>query len=138
MARAIRSPRVSARRSTTSIAHAVVQARWTRAGCATVLQVAARGVESMIGPRWAISGTAPAVAAVLALVCGARPAGALDLAETLRQVARANPTLAARTASAEAARRRIGPAGAWPAPMLEVGVTDVPTTGSLDTDMMTK
>src|SRR5262249_29775508 len=49
----------------------------------------------------------------------------------------ANPTLAARRASIEAAQRRVAPAGAWMSPMLEVGVVNVPTTGRFDTDPMT-
>ena len=80
-----------------------------------------------------------AVAFVLlaCVVASARPARALDLEETLRQVAASNPTLAAQSAMVEAARRRVAPAGAWPAPMVEVGVENVPTTGAFDTDPMT-
>jgi outer membrane protein, heavy metal efflux system len=62
---------------------------------------------------------------------------ALDLPEALRQAASANPTLAARAAMVDAARRRVGPAGAWAAPMLELGVVNVPTTGRFDMDPMT-
>jgi outer membrane protein TolC len=64
-------------------------------------------------------------------------ARALDLDQTLREVAAANPALEARAAMAEAARRRVAPAGAWPAPMLELGVVDVPVTGEFDRDPMT-
>lgn len=67
----------------------------------------------------------------------ARPALALDLPEALRQAASANPTIAARADMAEAARRRVGRTGAWPAPMLELGVVNVPTTGRFDEDPMT-
>lgn len=79
-------------------------------------------------------------AAVIALCAGVvtpRPSAALDLDEALRQVAAANPTLAARSAMVEAARRRIAPAGAWQSPMLELGVVNVPTNGRFDMDPMT-
>lgn len=80
--------------------------------------------------------------AVLGLVLCAvavapRPAPALDLPEALRQAASANPTLAARSAMVEAARRRVAPAGAWPAPMLELGVVNVPTNRQFNMDPMT-
>lgn len=81
------------------------------------------------------------VAAVGLFLWGAvgasRPVLALDLPEALRQAGSANPTIAARAEMAEAARRRVGPAGAWPAPMLELGVVNVPTTGRFDSDPMT-
>src|SRR5262245_25983497 len=66
-----------------------------------------------------------------------RAARALDLESALRDVAAANPALAARAEMAEAARQRIAPAGAWASPMLELGVANVPTSGRFDTDMMT-
>lgn len=65
------------------------------------------------------------------------PARALDLEQALRDVAAANPTVAARTAMVEAARRRIAPAGAWRSPMLMLGLNNVPTTGRLNTQPMT-
>jgi outer membrane protein TolC len=64
-------------------------------------------------------------------------AATLDLGETLRQVADASPMLAARVAMVEAARQRASAAGAWPSPMLEAGVVNVPTSGRLDADPMT-
>jgi len=64
-------------------------------------------------------------------------AAALDLEGALREVAAANPTLAARRAMVEAAERRVAPAGAWQSPMVEAGVVNVPTTGRFDEDMMT-
>jgi outer membrane protein TolC len=80
------------------------------------------------------------IAAAIAL-CGAlaasRPCTALDLEGALRQVAAANPTLAARSAMVEAARRRASTTGAWPNPMVELGVVNVPTNGRFDMDMMT-
>jgi len=71
------------------------------------------------------------------VVVSPRPAAALDLPEALRQAASANPTLAARAAMVDAARRLVAPAGAWPAPMLELGVVNVPTNGRFDMDPMT-
>ncbi len=76
------------------------------------------------------------VAVLLAAGC-ARPAPALDLASVLRDVASANPTLAARRSMNEAAQRRVAPAGAWESPMLELGVLNVPTSGRFDMDPMT-
>src|SRR6266487_4638900 len=65
------------------------------------------------------------------------PAPALDFESALRQVAEANPSLAARRAMVEAARRRIAPAGAWSAPMMELGAINCPTSGRFDMDPMT-
>jgi outer membrane protein TolC len=79
-------------------------------------------------------------AAALAALVGALwavPASPLDLEGVLRQVAASNPTLAARRAMADAARSRVAPAGAWPQPMAEVGLANVPTSGRLDMDPMT-
>ncbi|MBI3538770.1 MAG: TolC family protein [Candidatus Eisenbacteria bacterium] len=78
-----------------------------------------------------------AAQALVALVIATPAAAALDMAETLREVVTAHPTLAVRAAEVDAARRRVGPAGAWPAPMVEAGVMNVPTSGSFDTDPMT-
>ncbi|HEU4334383.1 MAG TPA: TolC family protein, partial [Candidatus Eisenbacteria bacterium] len=88
------------------------------------------------------NGTAapPAAAADEPMTPGhARPPGGttLSLELVLRQVAEANPMLAARRAMTEAARNRIAPAGAWESPMLEAGVVNVPTSGRFDEDMMT-
>src|SRR5262245_31701664 len=83
---------------------------------------------------------ARAIVIGLALGCvtsGPAPVAALDLPEALRQAATANPSLAARAAMAEAARRRVAPAGAWAAPMLELGVVNVPTSGAFNQDPMT-
>jgi outer membrane protein TolC len=80
------------------------------------------------------------LAASLAMACAgvwARPAAALDMETALHQVAASNPTIAARGAMVDAARRRVGPAGAWSSPMLELGVVNVPTSGRLDMDPMT-
>lgn len=66
-----------------------------------------------------------------------RVARGLDLPGALREVAAANPTLQGRRAMADAARARIAPAGAWPAPMLEVGAINVPVSGRFDMDPMT-
>ena len=75
--------------------------------------------------------------ALCGLVVVPQPSHALDITEALRRAAAANPGLAARTAMVDAARRRVAPAGAWPSPMVEVGVVNVPTTGSFDSDPMT-
>src|SRR5438034_1779007 len=79
------------------------------------------------------------VAGLVLWGAGARPlpAAALDLGSALRQVAEQNPSLAARRAMVEAARRRIAPAGAWSPPMLELGAINVPTSGRFDMDPMT-
>jgi outer membrane protein TolC len=75
---------------------------------------------------------------LLAGLIGAPPcASALDLEGALRDVAAANPTLAARRAMVEAAQRRVAPAGAWEHPTVEAGVVNVPTTGSFDSEPMT-
>lgn len=79
---------------------------------------------------------APYAAAIVAL-CAATSAGALDLETALRDVLAANPMLAARAEMTAAARARIAPAGAWNAPMLEVGLQNVPSNGRLDMDVMT-
>lgn len=68
---------------------------------------------------------------------GAGAASALDLEGVLREVAAANPTLAARRSMVEAASRRVAPAGAWRSPMLELGAVNVPTSGRFDMDPMT-
>lgn len=78
-----------------------------------------------------------ACATVLALAVVAPASHALDLAEALRDVAAAHPALIASRERAVAARARIGPAGAWNPPMLELGVTNVPTNGAFDMDPMT-
>src|SRR5437867_7813756 len=79
--------------------------------------------------------------AIALMLCGAACAGpalaALDLETALRDVAASSPTLSARSAMVEASRRRVAPAGAWPAPTLEVGVVNVPTSGRFDADPMT-
>lgn len=78
-----------------------------------------------------------AVAATLLLAAGPGNARALDLASALREVEAANPTLAGRRELIEAARHRVAPAGAWMAPMLEVGAINVPTRGGFDAEPMT-
>ena len=81
-----------------------------------------------------VAGGGMALALLMSL---APPAPALELADVLRAVATANPTLAARRDMVEAARQRVGPAGAWPAPMVELGAINVPTSGRFDADPMT-
>jgi outer membrane protein, heavy metal efflux system len=64
-----------------------------------------------------------AARAVATLVLAVAPATAhaLDLAQALQDVAAANPMLAAGRAEADATRQRIGPAGAWRDPEVEIG-----------------
>ncbi len=64
-------------------------------------------------------------------------AGVPTLLEVLRDVAVANPTLQAKRAMADAASERVRPAGAWEAPMLELGVANLPLSGRFSDDMMT-
>ena len=61
---------------------------------------------------------------LLALLLGVAqgPADTLRLADALLLARRANPTLAAARAAAVAAAARIGPAGAWPDPELQLGL----------------
>jgi outer membrane protein TolC len=77
------------------------------------------------------------LALALALLPGATPARALDLPSALAQVASANPALSAQAARVDAASARVRSAGGWSAPMLEVGVQNLPTTFRFDEDMMT-
>jgi outer membrane protein TolC len=81
------------------------------------------------------TGAVLALAAVMLSAAGS--VAAVDLDTALREIAAANPTLAARAAMAEAARGREGPPGAWPAPLLELSVENVPTSGGFDSDPMT-
>jgi outer membrane protein TolC len=78
-----------------------------------------------------------AVLVLLALALPAPAAHALDLDAALRQVAAANPTLGARRAQVTAERRGAPAASAWDAPMLELGLVNVPVTGQLNMDPMT-
>src|SRR5262252_2750933 len=73
--------------------------------------------------------------ALLSVLAGS--ASALDLETVFREVAAANPSLAARREQVEAAQRRVGPSGAWQSPVVELGVVNVPTSGHFDQDMMT-
>lgn len=80
-----------------------------------------------------------ACAAFALALCSAiaPPARALDLETALRDVLSANPMLVARAAMTDATRQRIGPAGAWSQPMLELGLQNVPSGGGLYEDEMT-
>lgn len=71
------------------------------------------------------------------LVAAPQAAPALDLAGAFREVAGANPMLAGQRRMAEAAHRRVAPAGAWSSPMLELGALNVPTDGRFDMEPMT-
>lgn len=78
-----------------------------------------------------------ALAVVVLGALHALPARALDRPGALAEAARANPMLQGRRAMTDAARARIAPAGAWPAPMLELGAINVPASGRFDMDPMT-
>ena len=78
-----------------------------------------------------------AVSLLLASAQAPAPAHALDLPAALREAAHANPGLEGSRAMVDAARARVAPAGAWPAPMLELGVLNVPASGRFDMDPMT-
>lgn len=81
----------------------------------------------------------PRMAALMLAISVAAPPGAaaLNLDTAFREVAAANPTLASRRELAEAARRRVAPAGAWASPMAELGAINVPVGGGFDSDPMT-
>lgn len=88
-------------------------------------------------------GVAPLVAPPIVSAADAAPPASgyltslLTLDTVLRDVASANPSLVARRAMTAAAEARTRPAGAWDAPMLEVGVVNLPTSGGFDADEMT-
>ena len=82
------------------------------------------------------AGLTAAVIALCGVVVTPRLCVALDLESALRRATAANPTLAARAAMAEAARRRVSPAGAWESPTLELGVVNVPTGIWIDEEGM--
>lgn len=71
------------------------------------------------------------------LACCVTPSTALDLQTALAQAVASSPTLEARREMVEAARRRIGPAGAWSSPMVEAGVVNVPIGAPRNSDPMT-
>lgn len=73
---------------------------------------------------------------LLGLALHPASAPALDLATVMARLGD-HPRLEARRAMVEAARRQVGPEGAWAAPMLELGVTNVPVNGRFDEDPMT-
>jgi outer membrane protein TolC len=82
---------------------------------------------------------ARACASLALAMCAAiaPPVRALDLETALREVLSANPMLVARASMTDATRQRIGPAGAWTQPMLELGLQNVPAGGGLYEDEMT-
>jgi len=61
----------------------------------------------------------------------------LTMGDVISSVIKNNDRAAASRYMETAARRRVGPAGAWDDPMLMVGVTNLPTSGSFSDDMMT-
>lgn len=82
---------------------------------------------------------------ILLLPAGARSqteaglsgASTLTLDSVVWAVVRNNDRIAAAEYMTRAAQQRVGPAGAWDDPMLMVGVTNLPTSGSFTEDMMT-
>lgn len=81
-----------------------------------------------------LTAAAIALCGVVGAPCGS---AALDLETALRQVAVANPLLAERRATGEAARRRADTMASWPSPVLSLGMVNVPTSGRFDADPMT-
>jgi len=65
------------------------------------------------------------------------PARALDLEGVMREVAAGHPGLEAARARAAGAQSMTGPAGAWPAPMVELAAANVPEGGAIDQEPMT-
>ena len=61
----------------------------------------------------------------------------LSMDQVVREVLRNNDRLKAAAYMEEAARREIGPAGAWDDPMLMLGVQNLPSSFRFDEDMMT-
>src|SRR5574341_1336600 len=61
----------------------------------------------------------------------------LRLEQVIQDVIKNNNRIAAAKYMEEAARAKVGPAGAWDDPMLMLGVTNVPTSWDLDEDPMT-
>lgn len=77
------------------------------------------------------------IAAALLLCGSAAPARALDLEQVMREVAAGHPGLEAAHARAAGAQSMTGPAGAWPAPMIELAAANVPEDGVIDREPMT-
>lgn len=61
----------------------------------------------------------------------------LRLEQVIQDVIKNNNRIAAAKYMEDAARAKVGPAGAWDDPMLMLGVTNVPTSWDLDEDPMT-
>lgn len=71
------------------------------------------------------------------LAAGTVPARALTLEQALAEVDGANPTLVAEREMTRAALARQKRAGAWDAPMLDLMIENVPTSGYTNVDPMT-
>lgn len=65
------------------------------------------------------------------------PTDTLTMDRVVQEVVRNNDRLKAAAFMEEAARRRIGPAGAWDDPMLMLGVQNLPPSFRFDEEMMT-
>jgi cobalt-zinc-cadmium efflux system outer membrane protein len=83
------------------------------------------------------------MAAVLAMVAPSGlqaqspPTDTLSLDQVVREVLRHNDGLKAAAFMEEAARRQVGPAGAWDDPMLMLGIENLPPSFRFDEEMMT-
>jgi outer membrane protein TolC len=88
--------------------------------------------------RWKAARRVAGGLAIAWLALAIAPAAhALDLAQVMRDVAQNHPGLSAARSRAAGATSMTGPAGAWPSPMLELGLANVPEGGALDMDPMT-
>lgn len=82
-----------------------------------------------------------AVLGLVSLTTDARtqtpPSDTLTMDRVVREVVRNNDRLKAAAFMEEAARREVGPAGAWDDPMLMLGVQNLPSSFRFNEDMMT-
>lgn len=80
--------------------------------------------------------SAAALAGFTLALSGSAAAGA-TLETALARALDRHPQLHARDAAIDASRARAVRAGAWPSPMIEAGIVNVPTNGRFDEDPMT-
>jgi len=71
------------------------------------------------------------------IATSAMPCAALDLGMALARGVASHPSLVSQREATEAARHAVSPSGAWRSPMLEAGVSNLPTSGGFDRDPMT-
>jgi len=65
------------------------------------------------------------------IATSAMPCAALDLGMALARGVASHPSLVSQREATEAARHAVSPSGAWRSPMLEAGVSNLPTSGGL-------